>query len=121
MKNTRKPQGVASAVPASDAGKQRVGQVTVEERDGIQSLFERKNALLELFKSLSDGTEMNDAVYEKVVGDLGKVTRRFNEWWSAMSAKYQWDSAPDGHWEIDFDDGSIYLFRNPGRGAGAAR
>jgi len=72
-------------------------------------LFERKNALLELFKTLADSDQVNAAIYDKVVADLGKVTTRFNQWWSKTSERYQWESEPDGHWEIDFDDCSIYL------------
>jgi len=121
VKNARRQQGVSSAAAAGGAGRKRVGQVTVEERDGIRAMFERKSALLELFKSLADGDQMNDAVYEKVVADLGKVTTRFNDWWSAMRTKYQWESAADGHWEIDFEDASVYLFRTGGKGAAGNR
>ena len=38
-----------------------------------------------------------------------------------MRSKYQWESAADGHWEIDFDDASIYLARNMGKGGGGKR
>lgn len=39
-----------------------VGQVTVEEKDEIQMLFERRNGLSELAHIL---TAENDALYEK--------------------------------------------------------
>ena len=112
MKNGRMRQGLPGDAAAGDADKKRVGQVTVEECDEIRTLFERKNALLELFKTLADGDRLDGAIYEKVVADLGKVTTRFDHWWSAMRTKYQWESAANGHWEIDFDDASIYLLGN---------
>ncbi|MGA2033138.1 MAG: CXXX repeat peptide modification system protein [Thermoguttaceae bacterium] len=121
MKNVKRQQGASIAAAAGDAGKKRVGQVTDAERDEIRTLFERKIALLELFKSLADGDQLDNAVYEKVVADLGKVTTRFDAWWSAMRRKYQWESAVNGHWEIDFDDSSIYLLRNAGKEAGGNR
>jgi CXXX repeat modification system protein len=91
--------------------KKRVGQVSPQERDEMKATFERKNALVELFKTLADSDQVNSALYEKLVADLGKTTMRHNEWWAAMRKKYQWESAPYGRWEIDFDDCSIYLFR----------
>ena len=45
-----------------------VGQVTVEEKNEIQSLFERRNGLNELAKIVTaDNTEL----YEKLVKDMG--------------------------------------------------
>ncbi len=121
MNNGRRPQGMSSNGGPGDADRKRVGQVTVAERDEIRALFEAQSALLELFKTLADGDQLQSAVYEKVVADLGKVTTRFDEWWSAMRGKYEWESAADGHWEIDFDDCSIYLSRSAGKGGGSKR
>lgn len=88
--------------------KTRIGQVTPEERDEIRSLFERKNGLIELSKIIND----NDTIYERVVTDMGKTSMRFERWWGKMGEKYQWQSAPDGHWEINFDTCEIYLITN---------
>jgi len=96
-------------VTPNKPAKKRVGQVTPEERDEIKTLFERKNALTELFKTLAESDSMNSAAYEKVVADLGQVTTRFGQWWAEMSGRHQWESAKNGRWEIDFNDCSIYL------------
>jgi CXXX repeat modification system protein len=88
-----------------------VGRVTGPQCEEIKALFERKNALTELFKTLAESNPINDTAYEKVVADLGKVTTRFSQWWATTSQQYQWESAPNGRWEIDFEDGSIYLAR----------
>lgn len=104
-RNTEKSPGPVGAA----SGRKRVGEVTAEERDEIRMLFERKNALLELFKTLAEAGSVNDAIYERVVADLGKVTTRFNEWWSAKSTQYQWENIPGWQWNIDFNDCSIYL------------
>ena len=83
-----------------------VGQVTPEERNEIQTLFERRNGLNELAKILtSDNTEL----YEKLVKDMGETSTRFQSWWTRMSQKYQWESSEDGNWEINFDTCEIYL------------
>lgn len=86
--------------------KKLVGQVTVEEKNEIQALFERRNGLDELAKIV---TADNSELYEKLVKDLGETSTRFQSWWNRMGSKYQWESAVDGNWEINFDTCEIYL------------
>ncbi len=86
--------------------KKEVGRVTLEERNEIQTLFERRNGLRELAAILTaDNTEL----YERMIKDMGETGSRFQEWWDRMSRQYGWEIAPDGNWEIDFNDGTIYL------------
>ncbi|MDE6271566.1 MAG: CXXX repeat peptide modification system protein [Muribaculaceae bacterium] len=86
--------------------KKEVGCVSMEERDEIQTLFERRNGLNELAKIL---TPDNDELYERLVKDMGETSSKFQNWWDRMYEKYQWESTDDGNWEIDFNDGKIYL------------
>lgn len=86
--------------------KKQIGQVTPEEKDEIQRLFERRNGLNELAKIL---TAENAELYEKLVKDMGETGTKFQQWWDTMAQKYQWESAPDGHWEINFDTCEIFL------------
>ncbi len=85
--------------------KKLVGKVTEEERDAIQSLFERRNGLTELAKIINN----DDALYERLVADMGATGMKFQKWWDDMAAKYQWESAENGNWEIDFNTCDIYL------------
>ena len=83
-----------------------VGQVTVEEKNEIQTLFERRNGLHELAKIVTaDNTEL----YEKLVKDMGETGTKFQNWWDRMSQKYQWESSENGNWEINFDSCEITL------------
>lgn len=83
-----------------------VGQVTIDEKSEIQTLFERRNGLNELAKILTaDDAEL----YEKLVKDMGETQSKFQNWWNQMSTKYQWESAENGNWEINFDTCDIYL------------
>lgn len=66
-----------------------VGQVTIEERNEIQQLFERRNGLNELAKIL---TADNHELYEKLVKDMGETGTKFQSWWDRMGEKYQWDT-----------------------------
>ena len=83
-----------------------VGQVTPEEKNEIQSLFERRNGLNELAKVL---TADNAELYEKLVKDMGETGTKFQNWWDRMSQKYNWESSPNGNWEINFDTCEIFL------------
>ena len=83
-----------------------VGQVTPEEKNEIQSLFERRNGLNELAKVL---TADNAELYEKLVKDIGETGTKFQNWWDTMAKKYQWESSPNGNWEINFDTCEIFL------------
>lgn len=87
-------------------GMKLVGQVTPEEKLQIQRLFERKNGLAELAKIL---TADNSELYEKLVNDMGETAAKFQQWWDNMADKYHWESAPNGRWEINFNNGEIYL------------
>lgn len=86
--------------------KKVIGKVTEQERNEIQTLFERRNGLNELARIL---TADNAELYERLVRDMGETGTKFQNWWDYMSRKYQWESAEDGHWEINFDTCEIVL------------
>lgn len=89
--------------------KRIIGQVTVEEKNEIQTLFERRNGLNELAKIL---TADNNELYERLIKDLGETNSKFQNWWNTMASKYQWESVDGGNWEINFETGDIYLVYN---------
>ncbi|MDR1023660.1 MAG: CXXX repeat peptide modification system protein [Prevotellaceae bacterium] len=86
--------------------KKLVGKVTVEEKDEILALFERRNGLSELSKIV---TAENNALYEKLVKDMGVTATKFQRWWDDVSRKYQWEKDDNKRWEIDFDTCEIFL------------
>lgn len=86
--------------------RKKVGHVTTSERDEIQTLHERRNGLNELAKII---TIDDEALYQKLIKDMGETVTRFQNWWNSMSAKYHWESAENGSWEIDFDKCEIFL------------
>ena len=61
--------------------KKLVGQVTPEEKDEIQRLFERRNGLNELAMILTPDKE---ELYEKLVKDMGETGVRFQQWLSLI-------------------------------------
>ena len=75
----------------NDLPKKTVGKVTVEEKNEIQVLHERKNGLIELTKSLLNadpGVLENSSLYDKLVKDMGVTTTRDQQWWNEKSDKY---------------------------------
>jgi len=86
--------------------KRIIGQVTAEEKNEIQTLFERRNGLNELAKIL---TADNAELYERLVKDMGETGSKFQAWWDRMADKYQWESVEGGNWEINFDTCEILL------------
>lgn len=86
--------------------KTKIGQVSSEERDEIQKLFERRNGLTELAKVISAD---NNELYEKIVIDIGQTSAKFQNWWREKSEKYGWLSVDGSNWEIDFQTCDIYL------------
>ena len=61
-----------------------IGYVTEEERNEIQTLFERRNGLNERAKIL---TPQNTELYERLVRDLGETSFKFQDWWNRMGMK----------------------------------
>ena len=88
------------------AEKKLIGKVTPEQRDEIQALFERRNSLNELFIIVS---EDNKDLYDRVVADMDKTQKKFEQWWSDRAAEYNWESRENSHWEINFETCEIYL------------
>lgn len=86
--------------------KKRVGQVTIDEKNEILHLFERRNGLNELAKIL---TADNSGLYERLIKDMGETSTSFQRWWDRMAEKYQWERIDGGNWEIDFDTCEIFL------------
>lgn len=86
-----------------------VGQVTLEERNEIQTLFERKNGLAELAKIV---TVDNSELYEKLVKDMGETSTKFQQWWDTKAKQYGWESHANGNWEINFQTCEITLVAN---------
>lgn len=40
---------------------------------------------------------------------MGRTSADFQQWWSDMAEKYDWESIPDHSWRIDFNTGDIFL------------
>jgi CXXX repeat modification system protein len=91
-----------------------VGSVTTGERDEMRALFERKNGLSELFRSLAGLGESDlkaSALYDRLVEDMSENAALSQGWWDRMSRKYSWEALAGYKWEIDFDSCTVYCRR----------
>lgn len=87
--------------------KQLIGKITMSEKEEIQSLFVRKNSLMELSKAITP----QDSIYERLITDLNETNVKYQQWWNNMARKYKWEGAEDCRWQIDFEKCEIYLVK----------
>lgn len=82
-----------------------VGSLTQEECSNIEELLEKKIALENLLKILSESQE----IYKKVVRDYKNIVEEYEKWWRDTSDKYIWESTENSFWSIDFKSRKVYL------------
>ena len=77
--------------------KKIIWDLSEEEFKEIEDLFERKLALENLRKIIDYDDEK---IYDKFIKDYGKAIRLFEQWWSTMSKKHNWQGE---NWYVDFE------------------
>lgn len=82
-----------------------VGTLTQEESRNLEKLLEKKIALENLLKILSESQE----VYKKVNRDYKNIVEEYEKWWRDTSNKYIWESTDNSFRSIDFKSGKVYL------------
>ncbi|PMC60274.1 CXXX repeat peptide modification system protein [Finegoldia magna] len=82
-----------------------VGTLTQEESRNLEKLLEKKIALENLLKILSESQE----VYKKVNRDYKNIVEEYEKWWRDASDKYIWESTENSFWSIDFKSRKVYL------------
>ena len=82
-----------------------VGTLTQEESRNLEKLLEKKIALENLLKILSESQE----VYKKVNRDYENIVEEYEKWWSDTSNKYIWESTDNSFRSIDFKSRKVYL------------
>lgn len=82
-----------------------VGTLTQEESRNLEKLLEKKIALENLLKILSESQE----VYKKVNRDYKNIVEEYEKWWRDASNKYIWESTDNSFRSIDFKSRKVYL------------
>lgn len=92
--------------------REKVGQVTENEKNEIERLYGRKTALQEMLLLLND-ENFNDGsyskLYEKLISDLSQTTIEFENWWEKTSKKYSWKNDPTAKWFVNFETNEIFI------------
>lgn len=73
-----------------------VWSLSLEDKNEIQSLYEKKLALENLIKIIDVD---NAKMYDKLMTDYGATMKLFQEWWATNSLKHKWEGKI---WHIDF-------------------
>lgn len=82
-----------------------VGTLTQEESRNLEELLEKKIALENLLKILSESQE----IYKKLDRDYKNIVEEYEKWWIDTSDKYMWESTDNSFWSIDFKSRKVYL------------
>lgn len=82
-----------------------VGILTQEESENLEELLEKKIALENLLKILSESHE----IYKKVYRDYKNIVEEYEKWWRDTSNKYIWESTDNSFRSIDFKSRKVYL------------
>lgn len=83
--------------------KKVIWKLSVDEKDEILDLFERKVALENLSKIIEPD---NEKLYNRFISDYGKTVTEFQNWWRKTSEKYDWEGKD---WSIDFDTNEVLM------------
>lgn len=83
-----------------------LGVIDERESAELRKMFMRKNALKELFVTISSSeTEL----YNKLINDIIESNQALNIWWQDVAQKYQWSFGQRDQWRVDFLTREIYI------------
>ncbi len=88
-----------------------IGKVTPEEAASIKYLTTRKADLKKQLKRLidMDKEELYCTLYDKIIQEMGEVSKSCEQWWDAKFDKYQWANIVGDEIEIDYDNGQVFV------------
>ncbi len=83
-----------------------VGQVSEIEKNDMIDICEAKVALDNLQKIV--GKDEAD-VYEQIIHEREIVNEKYNAWWDGIRENYNFEGDEQGHWQLDFQTGEVFL------------
>lgn len=84
--------------------KSLIGQVSIPEAQRVEPLIERLNGLKELLIIATDG-----GVIKEINEEIKVLETKRDLWWDEVSMKYNWHYPPSSDWEIDIENGDIFI------------
>lgn len=78
-------------------------QVTEAEKKDIQLIFEKKTALENLFKIITNESE----IYERIIQDYTKASKEYTNWWQNIAKIYHIDDNYINKLVINFETNEI--------------
>lgn len=90
--------------------KKLLGKVTNEEKEQVMAISRRRSALHELFATLgNEAATPNDALYERIVADIGETNQKLKDWWSATAKAHDWSFSEKDIWQVEYESNELYL------------
>jgi len=83
-----------------------VGNVGKREKNEIIDICEKKMSLDNLVLITKD---QDEKLYNKAIDALKDVKQEYDDWWSRMVEKYNFEGDENGHWEVNFQTGQVIL------------
>lgn len=84
-----------------------IGKVSDTEKEEIRTIYNRKNSLMELAKSITS----DDSIYERLILDICETNSKYQLWWNNMSSKYNWEKCDNTNYRLDFESCEVYLIQ----------
>lgn len=85
---------------------QKVGMVTVNEKNSMFLIYNKRASLEELILTLSEN-EYPD-LFKKINNDLSYIRIEYDNWWKKMQEKYNWKINENEHWIMNFDTCEVF-------------
>lgn len=86
--------------------KKELGLLTDSELDLIMILTQRKNALKELYASISS---MSENMHSNIIQDLIDTDTKIGLWWVETAKHHSWVYNPSDRWNVDFITKTVSL------------
>ena len=84
-----------------------LGKLSEEESKELKKLSNRKNALIELLKSLQD--DSLNRLYDKIMSDYTETSAAISDWWQKAAAEHGWEYERADGWSVDFGTNTVFL------------
>lgn len=91
--------------------REKVGQVSITEKNEVLRLHERILALKEVSLTVDNiiDNEEKERLVKKINIEFATAEKVFSDWWQSKANKYSWKKDQKGRWAIDFNNNDIYL------------
>lgn len=87
----------------------KIANITIDEKDKMEDLFEKKNSFEDLIETLkSSNTNIEDVFYKKVTDEYNDAKKNYQDYWTYLGNKYKLQKYGQNELEMSFRKCEIY-------------